>query len=167
MKRKQIIRTLIIFILGLIIGGISIHLIYSFNKGENLIHEEPQKLKESPYTLEEIYEIVENPERFLELTERGYTDFGYVILHFYEYFNEYTPFKCARIAEDDSIIEVSYVDYYRYMEVSTDFYTREKETLLYCEEHGKSKEECKTLDYESTAAHSVYGHSIINIDENL
>ena len=64
-------------------------------KNNNIISEEK---KESPYTLEEIYELVEQPEKFNKLLN-DYDENGiaYTIFHFYDYFNKSTPIKTIKL----------------------------------------------------------------------
>lgn len=157
MKRKQIIITLIIFILGLSIGGTSIHLIHLLGKEESPICQETQKLKESPYTLEEIYEIVEDPVRFEELNNKNQTEFNEVIYHFYDYFNEYTPFKVVLLNEDGTVREIKFIDYSRFMLTAAPFYEADPTAEAICKEYGTKKEDCKMLDYDTLARFFVYG----------
>lgn len=87
----------------------------SSNQSSNLI-------KESPYTLEEIYEIVENPTKFKELNSTNPNDLAYVLCNFYNFFTKTTPFKIASQVKLDEngkvieVLEVSYLSYAEYLE---------------------------------------------------
>lgn len=88
----------------LIIGLISLLLIlvcsiFIFNGKEKNMDEPKEKVavvipKESPYTLDEIYQKVETSWVFDKNARRDYEEeaieFAYVLFHFYDYFNEET-----------------------------------------------------------------------------
>lgn len=82
--------------LVLIIGIVSVLLL---NKKDNNLDSQDKKIatvipKESPYSLDEIYEKVESNWLFDKNTMRDYEEeaieLAYVLFHFYDYFNEET-----------------------------------------------------------------------------
>ena len=98
---KKISKKIFIFttLSALLIGGSICFGVFFHNKNQ-----EPDKkelnFKKSPYTLEEIYEIVEDYNEFEKLKNDRENQFAYVIVHFYDYFNKSTPFKVVKLARD-------------------------------------------------------------------
>lgn len=71
--------------------------------------------KESPYTLDEIYEIIENNKLFeLRFSAEG-NEIGYVLMNFYDYFNKNTKFMVAKELNDLwEPISFKYITYEEY-----------------------------------------------------
>ena len=99
---KMIILTFLLLIVGIIIGVLSTYIILNTNKKEEtptiekLSPEEVNKdlrvlksLKVSPYTLDELYEIVETPEKYYEANSTNMNAFNYVMFNFYNFFNDF------------------------------------------------------------------------------
>lgn len=93
--KKKIIGFISVFLV-LIVGIVSILLL---TKKENNLDNQDKKiatviLKESPYTLDEIYEKIESNWLFDKYTKANHEEeaieLAYVLFHFYDYFNEDT-----------------------------------------------------------------------------
>lgn len=97
---------------------------------------------ESPYTLEEIYEIIEDPERYYTLQYPKDGNVTYILCHFYEYFSKGTPFKVATKVEIDpnnsnrvsKVLEVDYITYAEYQVLNEAFEFSYKNKQEICEE---------------------------------
>ena len=132
-NKKNIVILLLIIVVVILIAFVSYKL---------LVKEQPQEepsIQLSPYTLEEIYEIVEQPEKFNELTGGTSSPFSYTVFHFYDYFSKTTPIKIATEVEKDEhgrvvkVLEVDYVTYEEYMKMFDEVFEMEKEDLEVCE----------------------------------
>ena len=130
-KSKKIIIAILILIVGIIIGVLSTYLILNTNKKEETptierlkpedikYYSQLENLKVSPYTLDELYEIVEKPDKYYELNSSTVTVFNYVMFNFYKFFNTKTPVKVATKVKKDGtnvieVLEVEYIDYSEY-----------------------------------------------------
>ena len=171
MRRKKVnyknhIMATALFILGLAIGSALTFSIISIKAKKT----EDNKISESPYTLNEINEIIENPTKFYELNDYHYNEFNYIITHFYDYFSKDTEFLIAtKVEENDGkvtkIIETKKIPYKDYIYLMSDFYQLEEQKQNQCEEKLKSKdkislsyEDCiHDLDYQHEAISLVYG----------
>ena len=131
---------ILIFITLLLTTNIANTLITSYlvNKKIDVKTEKAEK-KLSPYTLDEIYSIIEDPVKFNELSnEKMATEFNEVLFHFYDYFSETTPFKKAKkvIVDNDpnktfhvvKVLETEYISYYEYMDFMKNNYEDEENT---------------------------------------
>lgn len=163
MKRKNIIVTFLSFIIGIITGCL---IMFFVMKNNNITLEET---KESPYTLEEIYELVEQPEKFNKLLN-NYDEQGiaYTIFHFYDYFNKSTPLKTVKLKtkivdnkevlakeNDKYIIEsISYIDHYEFSKKMDSFLEDEKKVKDLCKEE---KEKNCNYAYSSIVKYLIYG----------
>lgn len=163
MKRKYIIIIILSFIIGISIGCITM---YFFMKNKTVTYETK---KESPYTLEEIYELVENPEEFNKMLN-NYDEEGiaYTIFHFYDYFNKSTPLKTVKLKTkiDENrevlvkengkyIIEsIGYIDYYEFSKKMDNFLEDEKNIKASCKEQEKTN--CNYA-YSSIVKYLIYG----------
>ena len=91
-SKKKIIGFISVFLV-LIVGIVSVLLL---NKKDNKLDNQDKKiatviLKESPYTLDEIYEKIESNWLFDNNTSREEAiELAYVLFHFYDYFNKDT-----------------------------------------------------------------------------
>ena len=105
-KIKLIIIIFFVFFVGISIGVISTN-IYLNNKEPNAQKQPEPNIKVSPYTLDELYAIVEDPERFRELNKKvTENEYAEVMFHFYDYFSKSTPVKVAKEVELDEIIDL-------------------------------------------------------------
>ena len=116
----------IILLVGILIGVGATVLVYKVvDKEKNSIKEndteEKFKLDENPYTLQELYDITDNPEKYYELNNARITDYNIVMFHFYDYFTKDTPVKVATKCETNEsykvtkVLETEYIDYYEYL----------------------------------------------------
>ena len=141
-KITLIISHILVLIIGVAIGACLIWGVdkYQASKEDNKKEVEttnPLDIKESPYTLEELYEIVEDPERFYQENGSIMTYYNIVMFHFYDYFSKSTPVKVATKVEVDDhfkvskVLEVKYIDYYEYQKWMDDCgaYKFEKEFI--------------------------------------
>lgn len=135
---KKVLISILLLSLGIGIG-------FCFS---NILSKEEQPkenltIKKSPYTLDEIYAAIENPEKYYELNSSMHTEFNEVLFHFYDYFSKSTPFKVATKVEKDNkivkILEVKYINYEEYIKFMGTFYDEEKADLKWCEEEAKKK----------------------------
>lgn len=126
MNKKEVFKKIVAIItaiLILVIGiGIGIFVNKKITNNQAPEKQEEGTIKASPYTLDELYAIVENPEKFYKVNEAGITDYSIVITHFYDYFSRTTPVKVAtkvKVNESNEIVEViecKYINYDEYME---------------------------------------------------
>lgn len=156
MKNKIFI-IILLLVLGIITGcGVTTIVLK-----DNYKTKTDTKYKESPYTLDEIYYLVEHPEKFAEENKQRYNELAYIINHFYEYFNEYTPVKRVRLNyEKMSIESIEYMDYTTYMVLQKDFYKFENEEIKACKEENKTYKECLGINNRMWADRVVYGDEI-------
>ncbi len=125
-KKKIFIFSIIISIIIIIVGAI---IIFTLPNKDSKTEEEKQLEKTiellgfetgiSPYTLDEIYAIVEDPKLYYKENDSWHSIFGTNIYFFYEYyFSKTTPFKVATKVrkENNKIVEVLEVDYIDYSE---------------------------------------------------
>lgn len=171
--KKKIIIVLSILIVG-IISTIGV-VVYKENKKEEQIKE----IKKSTYTLEEIYELVEQPEKFLKLLNNHDKDnLAYILFHFYDYFNESTPFKIVNFktevndgietyvkTDGNYVIEsIEYIDYYDFQKYMKIYYEAEKTRLKQCEENNET-ESCPFV-YATAVKDIVYHYNGYAIEDN-
>lgn len=138
MKKKQLNKKnkliIIVSLIILVLGVSTCTGIYLYNKNQESKQEEPI-IKKSPYTLEEIYEIVDDIDLLEKKIKDRNDDFAYVICHFYDYFSKSTPFKRAKVKYIEpskmELIETTTIDYYEYMRImdGNEFYEYEKEKI--------------------------------------
>ena len=174
-KIKITIISIIIFIVGISIGVISTN-VY-FNNKEPKEQKQPESnIKVSPYTLDELYAIVEDPEKFREMnkqiTENEYAE---VMFHFYDYFSKSTPVKVAKKVELDEnghvikVLEFEYLSYDEYMKRMDTGHQHERDVNEDCEsrlekepnlikENKNWLKECKEMGYN----HYIY--DLVGID---
>lgn len=138
---KKVLISILLLSLGIGIG-------FCFS---NILSKEEQPkenltIKKSPYTLDEIYAVVENPEKYYELNSSMHTEFNEVLFHFYDYFSKSTPFKVATKVEKNNpeiptrvtkVLEVEYIDYEEYMKRMQAAYQYEELELKSYEERNK------------------------------
>lgn len=137
-KKKNIIISilvLIIIIITSIIIGINIT-----KKDKELINYDELIIKESPYTLEELNEIVMNPKEFNKLTTSTSTPFSYTMFHFYDYFSKTTPMLVATKVEKDEngnvtkVLETKNIYYDEYSSKYETLFKFEKHQMELCQE---------------------------------
>lgn len=166
MKKNIIIKSFII-----IFSLITIFIIYTIfkeNKKEKYLNYEVRFaesiIKESPYTLEEIYAIIENPQTFYEVNKLRYNDFAYTIVHFYDYFSKNTQLKVATKVETDEngkvtkVLEFTYLSYDEFMDFMSCEYDFETDAIKTCKE---KKEHCGQIsaagyDWRLTTKRLIY-----------
>lgn len=147
MNKKKIV--IIVSILIMVILSIIGVIVYNENKKE----EDIKEIKKSSYTLEEIYELVEQPEEFLKLLNNHDKDnLAYILFHFYDYFNKSTPFKIVNLKTEEIdgietlvkvdgkyvIDSVEYIDYYDFQRHMETYHKAEKDRLKQCEKNNQS-----------------------------
>lgn len=155
-----------IVILLLIIIGIVISISIILSKNENVSENEPT-IKESPYTLDELYSIVENPEEFYKLNTATITDYNIVMFHFYDYFSDTTPVKVATKVKKDNnkvieVLEVKYLTKNEYLEWMESAYTYELTEIKEYEERNKkyNQNASPAFNYSMYIDKLIYGHAI-------
>ena len=160
MKKKTILLLLRIIVIGLFIGGMLI-------KGtEKLLEPEPT-IKESPYTLDELYSIVENPKEFYKLNTATMTDYNIVMFHFYDYFSNTTPVKVATKVKRDNnnkvtkVLEIKYLTKEEYIEWMEAAYTYELSEIKAYEERNKKYNQNAepVFNYSMYIDELIYGHA--------
>lgn len=163
-KNKKNVLIYILFIaIGIIIGISSTIAVQNLttNKDSEIKEEQPSK-KESPYTLEELYDIMGNPEKYKKLNDgNSMNTLAYTIFHFYDYFNKSTPVKVfSKIKKDEDgkiiSVESKYLSYYEFMELSSGWRELEKKDLENCEEEIK-----KDSNYRCTIPYNFYVDQIM------
>lgn len=146
-SKNQILMYILFIAIGIIIGifsTITVQTLTSNKESKEVKEEQPSK-KESPYTLEELYEIVENPEKYRELNSTRNSDYAYTMFHFYDYFNKSTPVKIAKEVEKDEngnvtkVLECRYLSYYEFMEYMKPAYDIEKEDIEQAKTDGRNE----------------------------
>lgn len=162
-KKKKLI--IIVSLIILVLGVSTCTGIYLYNKNQESKQEEPI-IKKSPYTLEEIYEIVEDYEEFEKLKNNRENQFAYTIVHFYDYFNKSTPFKIVKLARDkdgniikkegkSQIESIKYINYYEFQNMAESYYKNEQVPLERCETK-KTKPHLCSFAYSTYAEWFVY-----------
>ena len=175
-KSKKIIIAILILIVGIIIGVLSTYLILNTNKKEETptierlkpedikYYSQLENLKVSPYTLDELYEIVETPEKYYEANSTNMNAFNYVMFNFYTFFNAKTPVKVATKVRKDGtkiveVLEVEYIDYSEYQRRMADFYEFHR---VHIEEEKEAGEEPGyTTPYRFFIEEFLYGNAEI------
>ena len=173
---KMIILTFLLLIVGIIIGVLSTYIILNTNKKEETptierlkpedikYYSQLENLKVSPYTLDELYEIVETPEKYYEANSTNMNAFNYVMFNFYTFFNAKTPVKVATKVRKDGtkiveVLEVEYIDYSEYQRRMADFYEFHR---VHIEEEKEAGEEPGyTTPYRFFIEEFLYGNAEI------
>lgn len=172
-NQKQLLMYILFIAIGIIIGissTIAVQTLTS-NKESKEVKENQKSKKESPYTLDEIYALIENPEEFNLKNNLFYNDLAYTIIHFYDYFSETTPMKVAtEIIRDDSgtlreVKETKYISYHEFMEFTQQALYQEKENQKICQENNISEKDCfyeYPTDYKYWTNLLVFGRFLNN-----
>lgn len=118
LKKKYTKKTYIIVcvISLLLVVGMLFGLKSLMNKEDNIIENQNKyDFKESPYTLDEIYEIIESNKLFdLRFSDEG-DEIGYILMNFYDYFNKDTKFMVAKeLNESWKPVSFKYITYEEY-----------------------------------------------------
>lgn len=139
---KNELKTIIILGVILIIGILSGFLCtYKYLK-DNSKEENTQEnldIKESPYTLEELYAIVDDPVLFYENNSADMTSYNTVMFNFYDYFSESTPVKIASKVRKNNkglvieVLETKYINYSEYMDLMESAYSYASSTKEFYE----------------------------------
>lgn len=130
--QEVVISLFVVLVLGVAISFGSSFIVNVFaeeDSNSDYSNVEREDLKESPYTLEEIYEFISS-KKYLEISTKDekWFDYNNVITHFYDYFSKDTPFmiydKKLRFYwgdyEDVKAEEVNtiMIDYDEYMKIT-------------------------------------------------
>ena len=169
-KIKLIIIIFFVFFVGISIGVISTN-IYLNNKEPKEQKQPEPNIKVSPYTLDELYAIVEDPERFRELNKKvTENEYAEVMFHFYDYFSKSTPVKVAKEVELDEnghvikVLEFEYLSYDEYMKRMETGHQHERDVLANCEEDFKNEELMKdNPNWKQDCKEFGYNHFIYNL----
>lgn len=146
-NQKQLLMYILFIAIGIIIGissTIAVQTLTSNKESKEVKEEHPSK-KESPYTLEELYEIIEDPIKYRELNVGHTNDYAYTMFHFYDYFNKSTPVKVAKEVEKDEngyvikVLEYKYLSYYEFMEEMKQAYDIEKQDIEQAKADGRDE----------------------------
>lgn len=132
-----------ILLIGICIGVLSTNIFQdnSTDTSNNM----KENTKESPYTLEELYALVEDPIKFRELNDTTENELAYTIFHFYDYFSKSTPIKAASEVEYDEkghaikVNDFKYINYYEFMEFMKEPYEIEEYNIKKAEEDGQER----------------------------
>lgn len=135
---KIIIILCVILIIGILSGILCTYKYLKDNsKEENT--QENLDIKESPYTLEELYAIVDDPVLFYENNYADMTSYNTVMFNFYDYFSESTPVKIASKVRKNNkglvieVLETKYINYSEYMELMASAYSYASSTKEFYE----------------------------------
>lgn len=173
-KVKILIGMIVVFIVGVIVGVTAYHFISKKDSTNDTIKETEvsNDKKESPYTLEEIYAIIENPERFYELAYPIDGNISFILCRFYDYFSESTPFKVATKVELDDhhrvskVLEVDYISYEEYRVRNSAYEDEYRNKQVMCDEGLFDDEICHhpkygiwNIMYNPFAENLVYGEA--------
>lgn len=132
-NKKNIIYIIVGLLLLIITIGLTTYICYNlWGKKENIVSN--NIIKECPFTLEELYAITDDPELFRKNNQSSYTEYNYVITHFYDYFSKGTPVKVTtkvKAKEGDpnyieEVLETRYMEYDEYMQQMETLYDHEK-----------------------------------------
>lgn len=132
-NKKNIIYIIAGLLLLIITIGLTTYICYNlWGKKENIVSN--NIIKECPFTLEELYAITDDPELFRKNNQSSYTEYNYVITHFYDYFSKGTPVKVTtkvKAKEGDpnyieEVLETRYMEYDEYMQQMETLYNHEK-----------------------------------------
>lgn len=184
MKKDKImilIGMIVVFAVGIIVGVTAYHFISKGNSTTDTLKENEvsSDKKESPYTLEEIYAIVEDPERFYELAYPRDGNISFILCRFYDYFSESTPFMIVTKAEFDDnykvkkVLEVDYISYAEYQVRNSAYEDEYRNKQVMCDEGLFDDEIChhskygiKNIMYNYFAEYLVYGDAKYPKDVN-
>lgn len=175
---NQTIIYILFVAVGIIIGISSFATVKNFssNNENNKASENQPSIKESPYTLEELYEIVENPEKFYELNKSTRTDYNMTVFNFYEYFSKTTPVKVASKIKIDKtgkvieVLETKYLSYDEFKERMSDAYTSieldKKSTEEYNKKNNDNRDYKDLIDYRYWIEILIYGNEkVIKLEQ--
>ena len=132
-NKKNIIYIIAGLLLLIITIGLTTYICYNlWGKKEDIVSN--NIIKECPFTLEELYAITDDPELFRKNNQSSYTEYNYVITHFYDYFSKGTPVKVTtkvKTKEGDpnyieEVLETRYMEYDEYMQQMEVLYDHEK-----------------------------------------
>lgn len=156
-------RTILIYAFTMILtAALSSGITYFFTKERKTMTDYEQTIIESPYTLEELYALTENPSKYMEMINNHSTNLAYTLIHFYDYFDKSTPVKIIELeslATENKKIEYTltgthYVDYYEYSKRLGNVFDRENEARKTCQENGIKEEDC-FFNYRTYASLAV------------
>lgn len=164
-KDKLLILGILIFITGITLGSAVTYYLVS-GKEDCPVLKEPEQLsiKKSRFTLNELYEITENPHSFYVYSQGIKSQYNYIMFHFYDYFNKLTPVKVATKVKRDSngqvteVLETKYMDYDEYMEKMKPAYDLEKD--LGGEESTEDYNFVSGVDYYHYVENLIYPSNI-------
>lgn len=169
-KLKLTLIIVLVLIVGISIGVLSTNIYFS-NKETEEQKQPESNIKVSPYTLDELYAIVEDPDRFRELNKKVIgNDYAEVMFHFYDYFSKSTPVKVAKEKEFDEdgnvikVLEFEYLSYDEYMKRMETGHQHERDVLASCEEDFKNKELMEANpNWKNDCKEFGYNHFIYNL----
>lgn len=157
-KTKLILLYIVIFLIGITIGITTTKYMTKEKTKEN--YKEQSQIKESPYTLEELYEIVEDPVLFYEANCSDMTEYNKVMFNFYDYFSKSTPVKIATKTNRNykgtviEVLETDYINYSEYMELMKEAYNYASETKKLYEKDNLEP----SYNYELYITRLIYGN---------
>ena len=95
-------------------------------------------IKNPEYSLDELYDIIEEPEKFYELTAPVKSSYAIEMYYFYNYFSKNTPVKVAKKVKtnDSKVVEVVEVEY-----INKDEFEKRMESAYQSEEVLKNSTE--------------------------
>lgn len=135
-NKKSIFIYICTIIITALISSLTTYFIVKSNN-EEINSNNEQVIKESQYTLEELYTLTEDPTKYMEMLNDRSTNLAYTIVHFYDYFDKSTPFKVAVIDEWDggtkyTLKETYYINYNEFNERLGDALEKEQERKETC-----------------------------------
>lgn len=157
-KTKLIIAYIVILTIGILLG-ITTTKCLTLEQKEQINKEIPQ-IKESPYTLDELYKIVEDPVLFYEANCSDMTEYNKVMFNFYDYFSKSTPVKIATKTNKNykgtviEVLETDYINYSEYMELMKEAYNYASETKKLYEKDNLEP----SYNYELYITRLIYGN---------
>ncbi len=156
---------MLIFIIGIIIGSIATYYLAGNKKTCPALKEtEKVSIKKSRFSLDELYEITDNPKEFYVYSQGIQSQYNYIMTHFYDYFNKFTPVKIATNFNRDTdgkvikVLETKYINYDEYMAIMKPVYDLEKD--LGDEESNENYNFISGIDYYHYVENLIYHNNI-------
>lgn len=164
-KDKLIIIGVFIFIIGITLGSaVTYYLVSDKEQCPEPKETEKISIKKSRFSLNELYEITDNPERFYIYSKGTKSQYNFTMTHFYDYFNTSTTIKVAAKVKRDTngkvikVLETKYINYDEYMALMKPFYDQEKD--LGGEESSEDYNFVSGVDYYHYVENLIYPNNI-------
>ncbi len=179
--KKAVISLLIVLLLGIsfsIVSSIAVNVLANNEKANsNNNYQNQEDLKESPYTLDEIYDFISSGDYWkTNYLDENWIDLNIVLTHFYEYFSKDTKFMLYNKtlspyfnyydAVDNTGVVL--IDYDEYMKIAYDYEKGGVITMIRSGEDRLKEQSNRRGRNISIAAKELVGScSIVNKCANL